>query len=112
MAISWIGGPTEREKLAEAGIYISLYQESTGSKFKSDRWFKHYLGFKHDPAYIEKRKKWQKAWYKRNSFMKKSKELDRYHKKNINSQYYAKSETNRWMSWIAWIVPYAIAELF
>ena len=94
-------------------IIISFYEDSVGKKFKSDSWFKRYWsGYRVNPVYIEKRKKWQKDWYQKNSFKKKSKELDRYHKNNINSQYYAKSETNRWMSWIAWIEPLATAELF
>ena len=104
MAISWIGGPTEREQLAKAGILISIYEESVHKKYNSDRWFrKYYPGYKNDPTYIEKRKTWLKNYYQRNKEKLKAKRKESYHIQYPHALQYKSHTDSIWNTWVRWI---------
>ena len=94
-------------------VFVSSYQDSTGRKHSSDRWRRYYeSSYKHNPNYIEKRKKWQASFYLRNKNKIKLREITKYHKEHQDSQYYSKSADIAWSLWAYDIEPVAWAGWF
>ena len=93
-------------------VFTSIYSDSMGKRFNSERWKKYYLGYKKDPRYIALRKKWQASYYLRNKNKIKLREITKYHKENQDSQYYSKSADIAWSLWAYDIEPVAWAGWF
>ena len=94
-------------------VITSIYSDSTGKRFASERWKKYYDSFyKHDPNYIEKRKIWQKKYRERTRNQKRLKDTKRYHDLHKDSRFYSKSLVVDWNMWVWDIEPLVWAGAF
>jgi len=86
MGINFIGGPTERERLAKAGIYISLYEDSVGKKFKSEKHYQWFLANKDTQEFKQKKSLMNKSYYERNGDRLRKDRVIEYHVNNPNAR--------------------------